>query len=75
MGATVYQFCTIGCTEDAQCGTVADTPGAVPGCFPLNPGATEMICALVCVEESDCPCGLSCMPSGVPSVNICAELQ
>jgi len=74
-GATVYEFCTISCTEDSQCGSVADTPGAVPGCFPLNPGAAEMICALVCTEQSDCPCDLICMPSGVPGVNICADPQ
>ncbi len=74
-GANVYAVCTQSCTEDAQCGDAADFPGATPGCFPLNPGSPDMICALVCVAPDDCPCGLSCMPSGVPNVNICSELQ
>lgn len=74
-GAAVYQVCTRSCTKDAECGDAADFNGASPGCFPLNPGAADMICALVCTSPDDCPCGLSCMPSGVPNVNICSELQ
>ncbi|MEM6989550.1 MAG: hypothetical protein AAF721_03605 [Myxococcota bacterium] len=35
----------------------------------------DVIRALVWVNPDDCPCGLSCMPSGVPNVNICSELQ
>lgn len=74
-GANVYQTCTISCTDSAECGAAADFPGAMPGCFPLNPGVADMICALVCESESDCPCGMPCMPSGVPNVSICAEAQ
>lgn len=75
LGATVYQFCTINCQDVSECGNAADFPGAVPGCYPINPGAQELICALVCTTTADCPCGLTCMPSGVPNTNICAELQ
>lgn len=74
-GANVYQACTISCTDSSECGDAADFPGAMPGCFPLNPGVADMICALVCESEADCPCGLPCMPSGVPNVSICAEAQ
>ena len=74
-GATVYQFCTSACTTDADCGDPAALGGGAPGCFPINPGATDMICALVCSSEADCPCGLTCTASGVGSVKICAELQ
>jgi hypothetical protein len=34
-----------------------------------------MICALICQNTEDCPCGLVCMPSGVPNTNLCAETQ
>ncbi len=74
LGATVYQFCTIGCDEPSECGGPS-AAGAVPGCYPINPGAADKICALICTDTSQCPCGLTCMPSGVPNINLCAELQ
>jgi hypothetical protein len=72
-GATVYQFCTITCADAAEC--AADTPGATTGCYPINPGANENICALLCTTTADCPCGLTCMPSGLQGIDLCAEFQ
>jgi len=74
-GATVYQVCTANCGDNSECGNAADFPGATPLCAPLNPGAAEMICVLVCTDTADCPCGLECQPSGVPGTNICVESQ
>ncbi len=74
-GANVYQVCTTNCTETSECGDAADFPGATPLCAPLNPGAADMICVLLCTRTADCPCGLECQPSGVPNTNICVESQ
>jgi hypothetical protein len=74
-GATVYEVCSASCTDASECGDAADFSGAVPGCFPLNPGSNDMICVLLCSTTADCPCGLECMPSGAPNANICAEYQ
>lgn len=74
-GAAVYQFCTASCVEDSECGDPAALGGGTPGCFPINPGAADKICALICTSEADCPCGMTCTFSGVSGVNICAELQ
>lgn len=74
-GAAVYQVCTTNCQSDDECGDVADFDGAEPGCFPINPGAAENICVLLCTDTTQCPCGLICTDSGVPNVSICAELQ
>jgi hypothetical protein len=77
LGATVYQFCTADCQTSAECGDAASTPGAAPGCFPINPGSPQQICALICEDTADCPCGLTCMLAGVPGsdIKLCAELQ
>lgn len=73
-GATVYQSCSKSCATAADCGDPNDFQGATPGCFPLNPGAADMICVLLCTTTEDCPCGLDCQPSGA-GANICAESQ
>jgi hypothetical protein len=71
LGADVYQVCTASCVEDSDCGDPADFPGAMPGCFPVNPGAMEKVCSLVCTTTADCPCGLVCQST----TSICAENQ
>jgi hypothetical protein len=74
-GATVYQFCTTNCDSAAECGTEADYPGAKPGCYPINPGDPNKICALICEEDEDCPCGLVCTASGLANTKLGAEMQ
>jgi len=71
-GAGFYQSCASSCTETPECGDAADFNGATPFCAPLNPGAEQKICVLTCTAEEQCPCGLSCIPSGA-GVNICAK--
>jgi hypothetical protein len=71
MGADIYQVCTASCVDDSDCGDPADFPGAMPSCLPVNPGAMEMVCSLVCTTTADCPCGLICQPT----MSICAENQ
>jgi hypothetical protein len=71
LGADIYQVCTANCVDDSDCGDPADFPGATPGCFPVNPGAEQKVCSLVCTSTADCPCGLICQPT----TSICAENQ
>jgi hypothetical protein len=70
VGGEWYQVCTTSCVDDSDCGDPADFPGAMPSCLPASPGATEMVCSLVCTSSADCPCGLTC---GHSTPSICAQ--
>ncbi|KIG19026.1 hypothetical protein DB30_05930 [Enhygromyxa salina] len=71
LGGDLYQACTRSCTDVSDCGEMADFPGATPACVPVNPGETDMICALQCTSDADCPCGLECQGTYL----ICTEPQ
>jgi len=67
----IYESCSSSCTDTPECGDPADYNGATPFCAPLNPGAEENICVLICTAPEQCPCGLDCLASGA-GVDICA---
>ncbi len=71
-GLDAYSVCTQACTSNEECGDAKDFPGADPGCYSVSVISTEMVCALRCDSNGDCPCGLSCVDSGVPSISVCA---
>ncbi|PRQ05997.1 hypothetical protein [Enhygromyxa salina] len=71
LGGDLYQACTRSCSTASECGDPADFPGATPICMPVNPGEPDMICALSCTTDADCPCGLECQGTYL----ICTEPQ
>jgi hypothetical protein len=56
-------FCTVICTNVAQCGVAPNAP-AVQECFNIDP--TNKICGLKCVSVADCPTGMQCINLALP---------
>ena len=59
-------YCTILCTEVADCGPAPSAP-AVQECLAIVLEPPQTICALKCSSVADCPTGMSCTLLALPN--------
>jgi hypothetical protein len=59
-------YCTILCTNVADCGPAPDAP-AVQECLLISTNPMQKVCALKCNSVVDCPTGMACTGLALPN--------
>jgi hypothetical protein len=73
-GGSLGPYCSPMCMNDnARCTTGYTGPASGMPVCAVGDGTTTNYCAIICVNNSDCPTGLTCQTFGNPPTSVCAS--